>query len=88
MTQKYERDFLESEPYKNVDEEGPERIFWCVRAFTSKVCQNNFSRPGAHKIDEFGLFQESMIEISVKWEKACFLRPRFFQKIEEMGVYF
>ena len=59
-----------------------------MRVFRSKVCQNNFSRSGTPKIDDFGPFQESMVEISVKCEKTCFLRPRFFRKIEEMGGYF
>ena len=71
-----------------MDEESPEQSFWCVRAFRSKVCQNNFSMSGTPKIDDFGPFQESMVEISVKWEKTCFLRPRFFRKIEEMGGCF
>ena len=65
----------------------PNEVFG-VRVFRSKVCENNFSRSGAPKIDDFGPFQESMVEISVKCEKTCFLRPRFFRKIEEMGGYF
>ncbi len=71
-----------------MDEECPERTFWCVRVVRSNVCKNNFSRSGTPKIDDFGPFQESMVEISVKWEKTCFWRPRFFRKIEEMGGYF
>ena len=59
-----------------------------MRVFISKVCQKIFSRLGTPKIDDFGPFRESMVEISAKWEKERFLRPRFFRKIEEMGGYF
>ena len=76
---KYENDLFENIPY-NTDEEGPERNFWRVGVFISKVCQKTFSRLGTQKIGDSGPFHKSMVEISVKWEKRVFRDLDFFEK--------
>ena len=65
----------------------PNEIFGVWEFFIESLSKN-ISRSGTPKIDDFGPFFKSMVEIYVKWEKACFLRPRFFRKIEEMGGFF
>ena len=57
-----------------------------MRVFISNVqFVKKISRLETSNIDDFGPFQESMVEISAKKEKELFLRSRFFRKIEEIS---
>ena len=47
---------------------GPDRNFWCVRAFLSKVCQKQISRSGTPIIDVFEAFFKNPFSKSLPTE--------------------
>ena len=68
---------------------GPRPNFLVNRCFfIESLSKNNFEVRGPKYRRFWAYFQKLMSEISTSSEKVCFLRPRFFRKIEEMGSYF
>jgi len=62
----------------------------CSSFFIESLSKNIFevTRSGAQKIDDFWLIFKYPSEISTNLEKSCFLRRRFFRKIEEIKGHF
>ena len=66
----------------------PIEIFGVSKFFIEILWKNIFEVGDPQNRRFWGFFQKSILEISAKWEKRCFMRSRFFWKIEEMGVIF
>ena len=66
----------------------PTEIFWESEFFYRKFVKKVFEVGGPKNRLFWAYFQKLMSEISTGLEKVCFLRPRFYRKIEEMGSYF